>query len=199
MIPEPQPLPMDAPPQTIGFAPHQPYNSESMMSKHLDTSDILIRMKNTLLGLEYDEEDDEWKPAMKVIGYNEAGEEVRQEEGPLMDPQDIRITIAYLQGFLNPNTFLSKIKEEEINDIMWDVSKKLAILFYNLKRKLSPHIADMLWGMIEYPILLGLKRADGKITLDAISKSQQTHEVIQQTPTKQQQGQESEFNPLGGW
>ncbi|KKK79192.1 hypothetical protein LCGC14_2835990, partial [marine sediment metagenome] len=80
-------------------------------------------------------------------------------------------TISYLQMFLNPNTFLSQLDNERINDIMWDVSKKLSILFYNLRKKIAPHERDMLWGMIEYPILLGLSRAGNKITLDALSKS----------------------------
>ncbi len=198
MIPE-QPLPPQDPAgATIGYVPHQGYGADSMMSKHLDASEILIRLKNTLLGLEYDEEEDECKPAMMIVGYTKKGEAVKMEEGPLMDPPDIRITISYLQNFLNSNTFLSKIDDAQINDIMWDVSKKLAILFYNLRKKLSPHIRDMLWGMIEYPIFLGLKRASGKITLDAVSKMQQTHEVIQQNP-KTQGTQEDGFNPVGGW
>jgi len=192
-----QPLPAQDPAgTTIGYNPNQRFNTDSVMTKHLDASEILIRLKNTLLGLEYDEEEDEWKPAMILVGYNEKNEKMMMEEGPLMDPQDIRVTISYLQGFLNSNTFLSRINDSQINDIMWDVSKKLAILFYNLKGKLSPHVGDMLWSMIEYPIFLGLNRANSKITLDAVSKMQQTHEVIQATP-KTQATQDEDFKILG--
>ena len=113
-----------------------------------------------------------------------------------MEPKDVRTTVSYLQMFLNPNTFLSVIDDERINDIMWDVNKKLAILFYNLRHKITPHERDMLWGMIEYPILLGLNRANRKITLDAVSKIQQSHEIIQGTPSAQQQP-EKEFKILG--
>ncbi|KKK82216.1 hypothetical protein LCGC14_2805630 [marine sediment metagenome] len=114
-----------------------------------------------------------------------------------MEPKDVRTTVSYLQMFLNPNTFLSQIDDERINDIMWDVNKKLAILFYNLKHKITPHERDMLWGMIEYPILLGLSRANRKITLDAVSKMQQTHEIIQQATPNQPHPEKKDFKVLG--
>ncbi len=184
---EQQPLPPQQPldplATNVGFMPQQKMNMDSMMSKHLDASDILDRLKNMLMGLEYDEEEDEWKPVMITVGYNEKGEALQAEEGPLMEPRDVRITISFLLSFLNSNTFLSQIDNDRINDIMWDVNKKLSILFYNLRDKLTPSSRDMIWSMIEYPILLGLSRANKKITLDAVSKTQQTHELIQGNPS----------------
>ena len=179
----------------VGYIPQQRWDSDPMMSKHLDASDMLIKLKNMLMGLEYNDDEDEWKPAtIKVRGDD--GKIYMAEEGPLMEPKDIRVTISYLQMFLNPNTFLSQLTEERINDIMWDVNKKLAILFYNLRHKLTPDARDMVWGMIEYPILLGLSRASKKITLDAVSKIQQSHEIIQGTPRTPAQEQK-EFKVLG--
>ena len=180
----------------IGYMPQPRMEMDPMMSKHLDVSDILVRLKNTLMGLEYDDDEEEWKQVMTVIGYDKEGKEVLVREGPLMEPREIRVTISYLQMFLNSNTFLSQLDNERINDIMWDVSKKLSILFYNLRKKIAPHERDMLWGMIEYPILLGLNRAGNKITLDAMSKMQQSHEIIQAHPKTPTPG-EKEFKILG--
>ena len=192
-----QPPPADPYAATnVGMYPQQRFDVDPMMSKHLDVSDILTRLKNTLMGLEYDDEEEEWKPVMTVVGYDEDGQEVKAKEGPLMNAKEIRVTISYLQMFLNSNTFLSQVNDEKINDIMWDVSKKLSILFYNLRNKIAPHERDMLWGMIEYPIFLGLNRASSKITLDAVSKMQQSHEIIQATP-KTPTEQQKEFKILG--
>jgi len=197
-----QPPPQQPPPgyvdpmmTTTGYIPPQRFDQDPMMSKHLDSSEQLQKLKNMLMGMEYNDDEDEWKKTMVTVGYDKDGKEVQVEEGPLMDPKDVRITIAYLQMFLNPNTFLSQLQEERINDIMWDVNVKLAIMFYNLRHKITPTVRDMIWGMIEYPILLGLSRATKKITLDAVSKIQQTHEYIQAAP--KQQPEQKEFKVLG--
>jgi len=180
----------------VSHIPQNRFDLDPMMSKHLDASETLEKLKNMLMGLEFDDEEGEWKPSMIVIGYEKNGEKITAEEGPLMEKKDVRITISYLQMFLNPNTFLSIIDDSRINDIMWDVNKKLAILFYNLRHKLTPEARDMIWGMVEYPILLGLSRATRKITLDAVSKMQQTHEIIQASP-KTQEPRKEDFKVLG--
>jgi len=173
--------------ENTAYISKQPYNQEAMMSQHLDSSAMLTQLKNMLMGLEYDDEEDEWIPSMMVVGYNEKGEEMRVAEGPLMEPKDVRITIGYLQMFLNPNTYLSQLDQDRINDIMWDVSKKLGVMFYNLRHKINSGTRDMIWGMIEYPILLGLSRANKKITLDALTKMQHSIEHIQAGQGKQPQ------------
>ena len=136
---------------------------------------------------------------MMVIGYSEDGKEIKVPEGPLTDPKDIRITIAYLQMFLNPNTYLSQVDGDRINDIMWDVCKKLGVMFYNLRHKINSGTRDMIWGMIEYPILLGLSRANKKITLDALTKMQHSIEHIQagQGRTEQQAKPPEKFKLFG--
>lgn len=181
------------------YISRQPHHQDPVMSQHLDSSEILTKLKNMLLGLEYNEEEDEWEETMMIIGYGKDNKPIYVAEGPLMEPRDIRITIGYLQMFLNANTFLSKLTEERINDIMWDINKKLAIMFYNLRHKINPNTRDMIWGMIEYPILLGLSRADKKITLDAMSKMQHSIEHIRAGQGTEQQPKTTnkEFKILG--
>ena len=58
------------PQQSVGYIPQNNMNVDSMMSKNPDSSEILLTLKNTLLGLEYNDDEDEWKPVMKVIGYD---------------------------------------------------------------------------------------------------------------------------------
>ncbi len=198
------PIPTQQPPaghvdpltQNIGYIPQQGYNVDPMMSKHLDFSESLQQLKNMLYGREYNEETDEWETVKVLVGYDSEGKEVMQVEGPLMEPRSIRAIIGWLQTFLNSNLFLSQLDEERINDIMWDVNTKLFTVFYNLRYKLTPKERGPLWASIEYPILFGLCRANRKITLDAISKTQQTHEIIQggtpRAPTP-----DKEFKVLG--
>lgn len=195
---QPQQKPVDPVNTSVGYVPPQQFGMDPVMSKHLDSSEILEQLKYMLLGQEYDEIKDEWKPAMYFVGYNDEGKALEAEQGPLMEPKDVTLTISYLRMFLNSNTFLSTIDENRINDIMWDVNTKLGVLFYNLRHKLTPEAIAMVWGMIEYPILLGLSRAQRKITLDALSKTQQTHEIIQSSPTKQGQPEEK-FKAFGGF
>jgi len=169
-----------------------------LMTQFLDASKMLEKLKYLLLGYEYDDDEDEYVPAKIVIGYNDKGQEVKALEGPLMDPQDVRVTITYLETFLNPNTFLSQISDERINDIMWDINVKLGLFFYNLRHKLSSTTRDMMWGMIEYPILLGLSRANHKITLDAVAKTQHSVEHISGNPNhNQHRKHEKEFKVFG--
>ena len=158
--------PVDPLTQNIGYVPQRGYDTDPMMSKHLDFSESLEQLKNMLYGKEYNEESGEWEPATTLVGYDEYGKEIMQIEGPLMEPRSIRAIIGWLQTFLNSNLFLSQLDEERINDIMWDINTKLFTIFYNLRFKLTPKERGPLWASIEYPILFGLCRANRKITLD---------------------------------
>lgn len=160
------------------FIPKPQQNgNESLLNQHLNASNILNSLKKMLMGYEFDDEDGEWKKSkIQIVG--EDNKLYEMDEPPLMEPRDIRITIGYLQMFLNSNTYLSQIKEERVNDIMWDINVKLASLFYKLRHKIGPEIRDLIWGMIEYPILMGVNRATNKITLDAMSKMQHSVEHI---------------------
>lgn len=65
----------------VGYMPHQLRDVDPMMSKHLDVSDILVRLKNTLMGLEYNDEEDSWQPVTSIIGYDKKHKPVYEEEG----------------------------------------------------------------------------------------------------------------------
>lgn len=186
----------------FGYMPRFEQNTnDPLLNQHLKAGDILKQLEKMLKGQEFSEEKQDWIPSMITIRQkSENGTIIEQqmEEGPLMDPKDIRVVISYLQMFLNSNTFLGRVDDARVNDIMWDISKKLGALFYRLRHKISPETRDLVWGMIEYPILMGLSRASNKITLDAISKMQ--HSVEHINPNQQSQGQQDnkkEFKILG--
>ncbi len=180
----------------VGYIPQQNIQMDPVMSKHLDFSNTLDQLKNMLMGREYNDEEDEWKPATIVVGYDDKDKPIEIEEGPMMEPRSVRTIIGFLEMFLNPNLFLSQLDDERINDIMWDVNTKLFAMFYNLRYKLTPKERGPLWASIEYPILFGLCRARQKITLDAVSKSMISHEMIQATP-RAPTAEAKEFKVLG--
>ena len=161
----------------------QPYQQEAIMSQHLDATETLEKLKKMLMGYEYDTEEDEWIRSQVIVGYDKEGNEVKVNEPPLMDMRTIKVIISFLGMFMNPNTFLSRLDSERINDIMWDVNVKLFMVFNSrLKYKLSPEERVIMWGTIEYPILFALNRANKKITLDAMTKMQHSIEHIRAGP-----------------
>ena len=211
-MPEPlaqQPPPLDQHQQTnIGYMPQQRYDIDPVMLKHLDASDMLSRLKHMLLGHEYDEEDDEWKPIQVFVGYTthkiknkETGEEEEVEKevyksvDPLIPERTVRAIIGSLEMYLSSNTFLSILKEEARNDIMWGVCQNLGIIWLRLGNRIAPEERAMIHSTIKDAIFLGLSRAENKNTLDAISKTQQSHEIIQANPRTQPN--EKEFKILG--
>lgn len=174
----------------------QPQQQDSLLNKHLQTTEIIQQLKMLLMGYEYNEDTEEWVKSTIEIGTNEDGSPILAYEGPLMDAKDIRVNISYLQMFLNSNTYLSNLDVDSINNIMWEVNLKLGQMFYRLRHKLQNN-RDLLWGMIEYPIFFALNRAGGKITLDAITKMQHSVEHIQTNQQQNQQEQKKEFKVLG--
>lgn len=182
----------------IGYNPQQRFDSEPVMTKHLDASELLSKLKNMLLGMEYNDEEEEWQPAMRIIGYDKDGKAIEIAEGPLMDPREIRVLISSLSMYLDQNTLLSKFKEDRINDIMFSVCINLYCkLGYILRHKINPSTRDWIFAGIEHSILSALNRADNKITLDALSKMQTTTELIQQAPLNQPHPEKKDFKVLG--
>ena len=191
----------EAPPQDEGIG-HIPRiaraQQNTLLQQHLDAKEILNYIKKMMEGYEYDDESQTWIPSMVNVTVEKDGQLVTKEveEGPLMEPKSIRITISYLYGFLNSNTFLSRNKEEMINNIMWDVCKKLNFMFFKLRKKMDAETRMMLKSTIEYAIYHALNRAGDKITLDAVTKIQQSIEHIEKLTPPQQQQPES-FKLLG--
>ncbi len=188
--------PMDPLNSNVGYIPQRGMDIESMMGKHLDTSDMILKLKNMLLGLELDDESDEWIKVMNTIGYDKEGKEVKVLAGPLMPERTIRSIISSLEMYLSSNTFLSELPDDARNDIMFGVCQNLAIIWLRLGNRIRPEERAVIHSTIKDAIFLGLSRANRKITLDAMSKSQQTHEIIQASPKPQQQA-EKEFKVLG--
>lgn len=183
----------------IGLVPRAQPDMNNVWLKHLDTDEILRLLENMLKGFEYDDEEDEWKPAMiKVL--NDQKKVIEVEEGPLMDPKEVRVLVTWLRTHLNSNTFLSKLSEEMINNIMFDANLKLAKMFYRLRRKLTPDVRDMLWGMVENSMYVGLNRAgEGKkgMTLDAVAASHTTIEHLHNKPNMDKKEENKQFKVLG--
>lgn len=180
----------------VGYMPQSNIHQEAMMTKHLDASDMLSKLKHMLLGYEYNEEEDQWKPSFSFFGYDGEGNKIMRESEPIMPERTIRSIIGSLEIYLSPNTFLSNIGDEGKNDIMFGVCQNLAIIWFRLGHRIRSEERAVIHSTIKDAIFLGLSRAGNKITLDAISKMQQSHEIIQtapSTPTEQQK----EFKILG--
>lgn len=190
-----QQQPIDPMLTNVGYIPQRGIDMDPIMSKHLDASEMLSKLKYMLLGYEFNEEKEEYEKVMVVVGHDKDGKEIKGEGEPVMPERTVRTLISSLEMYLNPNTFLSELKEDKINDIMWGVCQNLAILFFRLGKRIGPEERAWFGSTIKDAIFLGLNRAQNKITLDAISKMQQTHEIIQanpKTPTP-----EKEFKVLG--
>jgi len=134
-----QPLPpVDPMMQNVGYIPPQRYEMDPAMSKHLDASEMLIRLKNTLMGLEYNEEQDEWL-RVTIKGYDNSGNEVEVDADPLLPERTIRSLIGSLEIYLSPNTFLSQLKDEDKNDIMYGC-QYLSLILYLLQNYQKSHL-----------------------------------------------------------
>ena len=190
-----QQMPVDPAAINVGYVPQQRVDMDPIMSKHLDATEMLQKLKWMLMGYEYNEEKDEYEKVMIKVPDGKGGvEEI--EEPPLMPNRTVRTLISSLEMYLNSNTFLSELKEEAINDIMWGVCQNLAILFFRLGNRIGPEERAWFGSTIKDAIYLGLNRANRKITLDAMSKMQQTHEIIQAAP-KAPTPSDKEFKMLG--
>ena len=180
----------------VGYIPRQHMDIDSMMSKHLDASNMLMKLKYMLLGYEYNDEEDEWQQVMIKIKDYKTGKLVDVKSDPLMPERTIRTIISSLEMYLSSNTFLSVLEEDSRNDIMYGICQNLSIIWFRLGDKIRPEERAVIHSTIKDAIFLGLSRANKKITLDAVSKIQQSHEVIQATPKTPTQNKE-EFKVLG--
>lgn len=180
----------------VGYIPKQQWDTDPMMSKHLDASEMLSKLKYMLMGYEYNDEEDEFQPVMITVGYDKDGKEVKVKGGSLMPERTIRTIISSLEMYLSSNTFLSVLDEDARNDIMYGICQNLSIIWFRIGDKIKPEERAVIHSTIKDAIFLGLSRANKKMTLDAVSKMQQTHEIIQATPKAPTQSKE-EFKALG--
>ena len=168
---------------------------ESVLNKHLEATELLEHIGKLLMGYEYNSEQEAYIPIMVRIQQN--GKILEVEQGPIMDPSYIRISMSYLKTFLNSNVFLSYIEsQEQINAIMWDVNIKLTRLLHPLKNQYDKKTIEMTYAIIENSIFFAVNRSYKKNTLDAMTKMQHSIEHI---GDKQQSKEESkkEFKIFG--
>lgn len=174
---------------------------ESVLNKHLDATEILEQIERLLMGYEYDSNNEEWKPVMIDIMDQRTGQVIKKEQGPLIDANHVRMTVGYLKTFLNANVYLSNLeKMEQVNEIMWDVKKKITVLLHPLKKIYDSRTVDVIGSMIENPIYFALTRGYKKNTLDAVSKMQHSIEHLNSSgvnPQSQQQQQKKQFKIFG--
>jgi hypothetical protein len=168
----------------LGSIPYQQNKqSEGMLSQHLQTKELLDRLRMMLMSKEWDEEQQKWMTLTKTIYIDNKPFTVEIE--PKMEPNEIRSIMSYMDMMLNSNTFLSYIDAERANNIAVDHNMKIMDIIFALRNRLSPAEKSFIWGALEYPVIFGLARAQNKITLDAVSKSQHTIESIQLGDKKQ--------------
>ncbi len=170
--------------QDISFLQHAQRNNEGgILNQHLDSAELLEYIEKILMGFEYDSEKEEYKKA-KIMVPNGSAELVEIEQGPLMDPVAVRMSIAYLKGFLDTNTFLASIKDPiVINNKMWDVNLTLTRLMHPLKKKYGDVTILMIYKTIEHSIEMSLYRSVE--TLKAMTKMQHSIEHVQTGPENQ--------------
>ena len=170
--------------QDISFLQGMQRNQgDSVLNKHLEAGELLERIEKLLMGFEYDSEEEIYKPLYKTIEQN--GQMFKIEQGPLLDPNYIRLSIGYLKSFLNSNVFLSYIENsEQINAIMWDVNIRLTRLLHPLKNIHDPRTVEMTYAIIENSIYFAVNRSYKKNTLDAMTKMQHSIEHIGTGSTK---------------
>lgn len=164
-------------------------DAESILSKHLHATELLEQIEKLLMGYEFDSETEEYKKIKVEVQDPNSSQVYLIEQGPVIDPQYVRMTIGYLKTFLNSNVYLSTYDNAEINNIMWDVNNKLLTLLHPLKSRYDPKMIDVIWSMIDNPIYSALKRATDKTTLNAMSKMQ--HSIEHLTPNSQQNQQQN--------
>lgn len=173
--------------------------NDSMLSKHLQAEQLLEFIEKLLMGYERDDETGEYKKIEIEVQGND-GNIYKMEQGPLIDPNYVRLTIGYLKTFLNSNTFLSYMEDNRnINNIMWDVVVKLTRLLHPLKKRYPPETIDLYLSMIENTIFLALNRAYRKNTLDAMTKMQHSIEHLNATNPNdlKQKKPKNEFKVFG--
>ena len=170
--------------------------NDSIFSKHLEAEKLLEHIEKLLMGYQYDTEEETYTPVLKTVYTN--GQAYQVEQGALLDPNYIRMSITYLKSFLNSNVFLSYLESmEQINAIMWDVNIKLTRLLHPLKNLYDPKTIEMTYAIIETSIYFAINRAYKKISLDAMTKTSYSMEHIGGMAAKATEEQKKQFKIFG--
>ena len=104
--------------QQVGNIPnyipqHMQNLTASVLSEHLKVDNMLEYIEKILMGYEMNEYE-EWVKVRLFVGVNDKGQELYQEQQPLMAAEKTRMLISYLKTMLHSNTFLTDIPDDEI-------------------------------------------------------------------------------------
>jgi len=116
---------------------------------------------------------------------------------PLMNDEGINDFINIVSEFFDRNTTLSNLTSDKIGQICTELNLALNdLVALNWKiYKLDKGKFDLVIYITIYPIYMAMKRAEEHGTLDALTKTYQTREVI---GNQQQQKEKSMFNIFRG-
>lgn len=164
--------------QDVSFLQGAPKrDGESVLTKHLEANELLEHIEKLLMGYEYDTDEEVYKHLYRTIMQD--GKTYQIEQGALLDPGYVRLSIGYLKSFLNSNVFLSYIESiEQINAIMWDANIRLTRLLHPLKNISDVRTIEITYAIIENSVYFAVNRAYKKNTLDAMTKMQHSIEHL---------------------
>jgi len=147
-------------PPTIVTAPQE------VMKEILDPSNIIEKIRHNLKG------------EIEVI--DSLGKKRWDEKGAkIMNDDGINHIISILDSYINRNTLLSNLDDNEILMIIKPLDKELNALFYQKWRKFDLELEH--WAITKNRIVdmvfLALKQANNKVLLDALTKAYSIREV----------------------
>jgi len=150
---------------------------------------LQLDMTSTINFLEHD-----LKGERLHIGEDKATGEMVREWRPtgmrMMDDNGVQTVVSVLHTFLNPNTFLTVVDEEDIERIMSRFHRTLAGLLVDKQEEFAIENAYLyiLMDKITNIVWLALKRGTGSMTLNAFTKSHKAVETHELAPRKRRFG-----------
>jgi hypothetical protein len=105
---------------------------------------------------------------------------------PVMNEKGIRGMSLFLNFNLNPNTYLSNTREDQINKMMTDFHIDLAsvIMDKQVEWGIAPVYMDVLTTMLTNIVWQAMLRSLDHLTLKSVSQSQRVQEQIVRAPPK---------------
>jgi hypothetical protein len=159
----------DTPTQTVSV-PQEPLALPSMwtmpsqiIDQILDPYIVIERFRRNLLGQMFSQDERKWV---------DLGKRSLNDKG-------IREVISVLDSYVNRNTLLSNLDDEEIYKLTMSLNKELNTLFYMGWDKFEIDVSDISLLVLRIcdMCFLALKQANNKALLDALTKSYSVREM----------------------
>ena len=149
----------------------------SVAQLQLDMSDVINFIEHDLKGEYF------------YIGMDDNGQQMREwrKSGVrMMNDKGVQTIISILHTYLNPNTFLTNLDDEDIERMMSRIHKHLAGLFIDKQEdwEIPNALLDTLMDKVTNIVWLAMKRAEFSKTLDSFTKSYKYTEVRDSKPKK---------------